>query len=130
MTTTERGKSNVNVTPRGNNVLVKMEFLESVLNLYTGKPSKASDAKVTFTVEGIGPNVSDLELGEEVMMELVEYSDIPVEGNHNGIKTLLDIYPKMKNNEIQELMKDSKTAKVLVRQYGIFPEFQIKSIVR
>lgn len=130
MMTTERGKSNVNIIPRGNNVLVKMEFLESILNLYTGKPSKASDAKVTFTVEGIGPNVPDLEIGEEVIMELVEYSDIPVESNHNGIKTLLEIYPKMKNEEIRELMKDPATAKVLVRQYGIFPEYQIKSIVK
>ena len=130
MTDNERGKSEVNVIPRGNNVLVKMEFKESIINIRSGKPSKANESKVTFTVVGIGPNVKDLEIGEEVIMELVEYADIPVEGNSNGIKTLLELYRTMSPSDYEKLLKDPENNKVLVRQYGIFPEYQIKAVLK
>lgn len=125
-----QGVSNVNVVPRGNNVLVRMSFKESILGIRSGKPSKASEAKVTFLIAGVGPNVPDLKIGDEVLMELVEYTDIPVEGNFNGIKTLLELYRKMDNSEFQKLLESSETNKVDVIQYGIFPEFQIKALLK
>lgn len=130
MTDNERGKSTVNVVPRGNNVLVKMSFKESILGIRSGKPSKASEAKVTFTIVGIGPYVKDLEIGEEVIMELMEYADVPVEGNFNGIKNLIDVYRKMDNSEFQKLLESSETNKVDIIQYGLFPEFQIKAVIK
>ena len=130
MADNERGKSIVNVIPRGNNVLVKMTFKESILGIRSGKPSKASEAKVTFTIVGIGPQVKDLEIGEEVIMELMEYADVPVEGNYNGIKNLLETYRKMSNQEFQTLLESDQTNKVDVIQYGLFSEFQIKAVVK
>ncbi|MCK9429935.1 MAG: hypothetical protein M0R17_08015 [Candidatus Omnitrophica bacterium] len=128
METIERGTSLCNITPRGNNVLIKMNFRASILSLNTGKYDAEKDAneEVKFTVAGIGPNVKDLVLGEEILFKpMAAYEDVPVEGNHNSIKELTEVYKAMKPSEIQMLLRDGKN-KVDVVQYGMFPEFQIQ----
>lgn len=129
MTTNERGKSLCNIVPRNNNVLLKIEFKSSILSLNTGKYDAEKDAgeTVKFTVAGIGPEVKDLSLGEEVVFSIDRvYTDIPVSGNKQSIKELTALYRAMKPSEIQELLKSGQN-KVDVIQYGMFPEFQINA---
>lgn len=117
----------VNIIPRGNNVLLKMEYDESILALRSGnKPESTGEEKVTFTVAGMGPLVNDLTLGEEVLFSISgEYVDVPVKNNHNSIRSLKKFYSEMKASEHTELMASGNN-KAHVIQYGMFPEFQIK----
>ena len=133
METIERGKSLVNIIPRNNEVLVKMEFNVSILALTSGKPNESdSDEKVTYTIAGKGPLVKDLELEEEVLMKVLPggYDDVPVKGNMRSIRELTKFYDISSKNitrtELTQLMSNSETNKVTVVQYGMFPEFQIK----
>jgi len=125
MENSERGKSLVNVIPRGNNVLLRMNFKASILALASGKPEEKSDEKVTYIVAGIGPLVKDLILGEEINFKIAqEYVDIPVKGNERSIKSLIDFYRSMPKKDLTALLETGDN-KADVVQYGIFPEFQI-----
>jgi hypothetical protein len=129
----ERGKSLVNIVPRNNEVLIKMEFKVSLLELSAGKPSEEGSAneRVTYSVAGIGPLVKDLTIGEEVLMKLTgSYDDVPVKDNVRSIRELTKFYTDPKSiskTEFMKLLSDPSTSKVDVIQYGLFPEFQIKA---
>lgn len=131
MTTNELyGKSNVNVVPRGNNVLVRMKFHTTLLALTSGKYDKDSAEEVEFSVAGFGPMVHDLELGGKILMEITQaYNSIEVEGNERSIKALLAHYNALPKKELNEIMHDPKVNRIEVIQYGMFPEFQIKARV-
>ena len=125
MENNERGTSLVHIVPRGNNVLIRIEFKASILALASGKPEQDSNEKVTFIVAGIGPLVKDLVLGESVLMKITEaYDDIIVEGNDRSIKVVSEFYRTMDSKEKADLLKGGVT-KCDIIQYGIFPEFII-----
>lgn len=133
METIERGKSLVNIVPRNNEVLIKMEFKVSLLALTSGKPNESdSNERVTYIVAGKGPLVKDLELEEEVLMKVLPggYDDVPVKENMRSIRELTNFYDINSKNitrtELTQLMSKPETNKVNVIQYGMFPEFQIK----
>jgi hypothetical protein len=129
MKTNECGKSLVNVIPRNNGVLIRMEFKVSLMAITSGKPEEDSSQPVTYTVAGIGPLVKDLDLNEKVTMKLqAEYVDIVVKGNNRSVRKLTEFYKDTKNVtriQLNELMGNAETAYVDAVQYGIFPEFQI-----
>ena len=127
MENNDRGSSLVNVVPRGNNVLVRIEFKASILALASGKPEENSNEKVTFIVAGIGPLVKDLTLSESVLMKISEaYDDVQVDGNERSIKKVTEIYRTMNKSELSQLLTDGDTKADIV-QYGLFPEFVIKA---
>lgn len=125
MDANECGISSVNIVPRGNNVLLRMNFKASILALSSGKPEENSNEKVIFTVAGFGPLVKDLVLGEEVLFKLhAAYDDIPVKGNNQSIKDLTDFYGKLPKGEVSKMVMAGNN-KADAIQYGMFPEFQI-----
>lgn len=126
MESIERGKSLVNVVPRGNNVLIRMEFNVSLMALMSGKPENNSDEVVRTYIAGFGPLVKDLDLDEPIVFKVQqEYIDVIVDGNNRGIKSLIKFYNLLSKSELNKLMTNKETATVGVIQYGIFPEFQI-----
>ena len=125
-----RGTSNVNVVPRSNNILIRMEFKTSILDIQSDKPSDDNNEDIRMYVAGFGPLVPDIELGEEVLLELVKtYTSVDVKGNFKSAKELQKIYRSMKPSEFTKLLRDPETAKVDVVQYGMFPEYIIKAHV-
>lgn len=127
MENNERGKSLVNVVPRNNNVLIRIEFELSILALSTGKPNaEDSNSPTKYYVAGIGPMVKDLTLNEEVTMKLPEYPSIKVDGNNNSISILKSFYSSMKNTELSALLS-GKENRVHVVEYGVFPEYIISA---
>jgi hypothetical protein len=125
-----RGATNCNIIPRGNNVLVRLDFTASVLDLSTGKPSERSEGDpVIFSIAGYGPLVKDLSIGEKVIMKLEPYKAVEVKGNEQSVAKLTAFFSSanMKLSELQEYIKS--TPKVNVVEYGIFPEFIIKGII-
>lgn len=124
-------KSECNIFPRGNNVLIKMLFKASVLDLSSGKPSDKSDGeKVDYYVAGFGPAVKDLTIGDKVILKLEPYQKIEVAGNNKSIDVLSDFFSprNMKSAELQVYIKE--TPKVDVVEYGLFPEFIIKANIK
>lgn len=123
MENNEKGKSLVNVIPRNNNILIRIEFKASILALSTGKPSaEDSNAITKFYVAGYGPLVKDLVLNEEVFMKLPEYQSVDVIGNNNSIRVLSSFYKAMKQSELAQILS-SKDNKVDVVEYAMFPEY-------
>jgi hypothetical protein len=127
----ETAQTENNIIPRNNNVLIKMSFMESVMNISSGTPpAKDNGEEVTFQVAGIGilcPN--DLSMGDKVIMQLQPYENVDVEGNQHSIKALQAFYRTLKPSELNALIRDPKSAKVKVVQYGLFPEFMVKAII-
>ena len=128
MEANERGTAleGINIIPRGNNVLIKMSFNESVMAIHSNKPTKENDEYVTFTVVAIGPLVKDLKLGEEVLFTIPRdgYTDVPIKGNLRGIRELHKFYTKLSRQEYTELLAGGDS-KVDVHQYGMFPEYLV-----
>jgi len=128
MESNERGQSLVNIVPRNNNVLIKMEFVASVFAISSGKPSnEENNMKVKYSIAGFGPLVKDLTLGEEVLMKMGEYERVNVKGNNNSLESLKALYDTMKKSELNDLISSKEYNKANVIQYGIFPEFQIRA---
>lgn len=129
METNVIGVSLNNVIPRGNNVLIRMDFTVRLLAISTGKPDDNDDqSKVTYSVAGYGPLVKDLELGEIVIMSIdKQYDDIPVESNLRSIRELTKVYKDMPRLELNKLIADKESSEVGVVQYGMFPEFVIRA---
>jgi hypothetical protein len=126
MESIERGKSLVNVVPRGNNVLIRMEFNVSVMALTSGTPESSSEESVNSFVAGFGPLVKGLDLDEPIVFKVQQaYIDVVVEGNNRSIRELTKFYKSLPKLELNQLMKSKDTSHVKVIQYGIFPEFQI-----
>jgi hypothetical protein len=129
MDTSVIGKSLCNVIPRGNNVLVRMDFTVRLLAITSGKPDENDDqSKVRYSVAGFGPLVKDLKLGEIVIMSIDKvYDDIPVKENMRSIRELTKFYKDMDRLELNKLIGDKESSTVGVVQYGMFPEFIIKT---
>jgi hypothetical protein len=126
MESIERGKSLVNIVPRGNNVLIRMEFNVSLMALMSGKPEESSEEVVRSYVAGFGPLVKSLDLDEPIVFKVQQaYIDVVVDGNERSIKKLIKFYESLPKLELNQLMTNKETATVGVIQYGIFPEFQI-----
>jgi hypothetical protein len=121
------GISNVNVVPRGNNVLVRMDIEASVMGITSGKYGNESGIPI-ITIAGIGPNVRDLAIGDKVLMKLQEYESVPVAGNNKDIASLKKFYATLKPSELSQIIKE--TPKVSVVQYGLFAEFLILAKVK
>lgn len=126
MENNERGKSLVNYIPRGNNVLIRIEFEISILAISTGKPSADDNNMARFYVAGMGPLVKDLDLNDQIYIKLPEYSSVPVAGNNNSISILKEFYKSMKQSDLTMLIA-GKENRVSVVEYGIFPEYLITS---
>ena len=125
-----RGMSNVNVVPRSNNILIRMEFKTSILDIQSDKPTDDHNEDIRMYVAGFGPLVTDIELNEEVLLELVKaYTSVDVKDNFKSFKELQKTYRSMKPSEFTKLLRDPETAKVDVVQYGMFPEYIIKAHV-
>ena len=124
MENNERGKSLVNYVPRGNNVLIRLEFEISILAISSGKPSSDDNGMCRFYVAGLGPLVKDLTLNEEIGMKLPEYSSVEIKGNNNSIRVLKEFYTTMKKSDLNLLIA-GKDNKVNVVEYALFPEFMI-----
>lgn len=125
-----RGTSNVNVVPRANNILIRMEFKTSILDIRSDKPSDDNNEDIRMYVAGFGPMVTDIELDEEVLLELTKtYTSVDVKDNFRSVKELQKMYKTMSNTDFTKLLSDPTTTKVGVIQYGMFPEFIIKAHV-
>ena len=125
-----RGTSNVNVVPRANNILIRMEFKTSILDIQSDKPSDDHNEDIRMFVAGFGPLVNDIELDEEVLLELTKtYTSVDVKDNFKSVKELQKTYRSMKSADFTNLLRNPETAKVEVIQYGMFPEFIIKAHV-
>lgn len=121
------GKSLVNIVPRNNEVLIRIEFEESILALSSSKPDQASgDRPVKFYIAGVGPSTKDLVLNERVIFHLTEqYVSIPVNGNERDIKSLKALYSKMPRKDLNECIGKAEYVKVI--EYGLFPEYMVKA---
>lgn len=131
MADTIGSQTNVNIIPRGNNVIVKMSFKASVLSLVNNKWEDKDNDVAEFEIAGIGNKVNDpeLKLGDKVVMELSQkYSPLDIKGNERSVDKLQEFYRKLTRVELTDSMRDNP--KVDVVQYGLFPEFLVKGIIR
>ena len=127
----ESGTSNVNVIPRGNNVLLKIEFEASVLGLTSDTYEKEHPNDVLFSIAGFGKDVHDLTLGDIVHVELGQrWTNVVVKGNNNSPEALKEFYDKLPKADLTAIIRDKDKNKVKVVQYGMFPEFTIKGIIK
>lgn len=132
METIATSVSENNIFPRGNNVLIKFCMKASILDLQMDKPGDHSKGESADAfISGYGPAVKDLNLGDKVLVELNQsYTAIEVAGNSRSVKVLHELYRTMKPSEFTELLRYPETAKVDVVQYGIFPEFLVKLVIK
>lgn len=117
------------VTPRNNEVLIRMEFEESVMSIFSGDAKSSLNENPRFFVAAVGPKVTDLPVGTEVFMKGQEYSNIEMASNPQSISSLHDFYKSLKPSEYNAIISDKEKSRVKVVQYGLFPEFTIKAIV-
>lgn len=125
---TNVSRSNTNVFPRVNNVLVKMTFETSIFAVINGKYEGDNTTPAKFEIAGIGPLVKDLELGDNIIMKLEQYESVNVAGNERSITNLKKHYDTLPKSEVSALQGNKNTKNVTVIEYGIFPEFLIRAI--
>lgn len=133
METREHGVTDSNIMPRGNNVIIKMIATASVMEISSGKYGEETNAgRAEFIVSGIGPLVpTDLEIGDKVALQITQaYHEVRVDGNFNSIFELQKLYKSIGHTETNKLIQNKDTAKVQVVQYGLFPEFMIKAVIK
>lgn len=125
------GKSNLNVIPRGNYVLIKISFEISTMAVINNKPIENDESDKYFEVCGIGPLVKGLEIGDRVCMVVQQgYDNVTIPENKQSLEELQKLYASMTNSERAKIIHNKETSRVNVITYGLFPEFQIKAILR
>ena len=125
-------RSIVPIIPRGNKVLLKLIYKNSVMGIRAlaagnEKFKQTELEKVGYEVVGMGGMVKDLEIGDKVYVTVQPEVMVTVKGNSNDLVSIIKELDKLSSKEEQELIISSTKFEVI--EYGIYSEFQVSSII-
>jgi len=110
-------KTNVSIQPIRNYVIIRGEVVFPVLGLTSD--SVSSDARFTFYVDGLGEDVTNINIGDKVKLDLALYGNQMantkqiLEENNNSRERLTKHYNMSKNKDYKDKVKNKKRIKVL-----------------
>lgn len=122
--------SSVPFIPRGNKVLIKMSYKNSIMGieaLYKKDTKfKQSDIDtVSYTIAGYGNLVNNINIGDSVLVATEPEIIVPISSNQKSINALGKQLDSLTSTEYRDLNVSTKWE---VEEYGIFSEFQIEGL--